>query len=383
MSAYYVPPTKFADCPIEPKAEHIKFINVEDWTKQQWLDFRERGFGGSEIAAVCAAKSSYLRSYIHTDPIKIHCIKIGEPVLTFQGNRFSRFGHFHERNLQYLYQFWDTVNKGEEQMFANEENGELKNHVYAPKIYVTNDKYPHLFYSPDGFIQNYRGVGNFEAKNTSTMEARNYEDYVNPSFRMQVQQGLMITEHDYASIFIHLDGNNVMEVVEYPNKKMQDFILWASMEFLKNVYECVKIKEEYGIDEYYFKPLEGLTPRQREGVRLLQEREPTETGNDTEHEFIREMINAREEEVIRLMTEEEHNLAMRRKRMLNYQAKSKKIVNLIDNRLMRSISAEGHNKVVGDLQTNKPWVACKKAKNQTKPKLTTASDYHADKLQDI
>lgn len=382
MSFYQLPPTKFKDFPIKPKADYIEFINVEDWTYEQWLEYREYGLGGSEIAAVCAAYSDYLRAFIHTDPIKIHCLKIGEPVLEFQGNRFSRFGQFHERNLLFLYQYWDHANPGEDAMFDNMEKGIIKNEVYGPKMYVKNSKYPHLFYSPDGLNLSHRGTINLEFKNTSTMEARNYTNYVNPSFRCQVQHGLAISEHDSASIFIHLDGNNVMEVYEPHNPELQQWQLECSIKFFNNMTECIKIKQEYGIDSYYYQPTESFTDRQKEGLKELMEREPTLTGNESEESFIKELFHHREESIIREMTQEEHEWAMERKSFLNKAKEVEREIRLINAKIERGMLESDVNKIVGDLETGVPWISFKQDKGKSKPTLRVSSDYQADKLQD-
>jgi hypothetical protein len=351
-------------------SKHIHFIDVKDWPYEKWLQWRKDhpGFGGSEIAAVCATYSDYLRQYIHEDPIKMHMKHIGEKVQEFTGNRFSRWGHFHEETIQYLYQFWDPANPGEEVMFQNEKAGKVVTDVFTPKIYVTNDKYPLLFYSPDGFIgRNFRGLGNLECKNTTAMEASSYPNMVNPSFILQVQQGLLLTERDYAAIVIHLDGNDLKEIIIKPDKEIQTFILESAEKFHDTISKCRAIKEQYHIDTYADKSMESLTPKQQEGVGMLMRLEPELTGNDNELEFIKELVTPPEEEVVdREGSQEEFELVMQRREHKKEIQVINNEINKIEAQLIRALGDQYNRMWFDDEQFKKDWAQYRAEKRGNK-----------------
>lgn len=272
----------------------IKQIRIEQHS-QEWHDFRyERGFGGSDIASVLATRSSTIAELTYTPPIKQFLSMIGEPVQQFTGNVASEGGHFFEGVILKWLKYYDLDEPDQLQMFRRMAESPEKrlNKVIQPKVFMTNSKYPHLFYSPDSFVWPKYGTVKMlgECKTTTSMEANRYTNHLNPSFFCQVQQGLMITELPFAILCILIDGRWLECITVEPHLPTWELILEASEEMWARITKARQIKKEYGLPAYFGVNPSVLTDRQREGAQLLADLEPDITGTDTELDFIREMI---------------------------------------------------------------------------------------------
>jgi hypothetical protein len=253
----------------------------------EWLYFRSQGIGGSEIGAVLNISRWH-------DALRVHMNKIGEDAGTFSGNRYTRFGKYHEEHtIAPMYQYWDHSHPGEERMFMNMDAKYKINRVRKVNAYIINEKYPWLFGSIDRkILPKYKGgeVGILEAKNTTKMEQDAYELGFNQDFYAQVQDYLLLTEWDYADIAMHTDGNDFHVVRVLPDQRWHDWIIEKSYAFWQNVLHCRKIKEEYGIDKYYMANERLFPVEAREAIGLLQSLEPETTGLESELELVQELI---------------------------------------------------------------------------------------------
>lgn len=280
-------------------ARRTSVVKTKGWSHQKWLDFRERGLGGSEAATALSVESPELAASLHSSAIKLHLEKIGEPVPIFTGNRWTRAGQLMEPIIADLYAHWDHNNPTFDQCLINKEEGIIHNRLRETKSYLLNSRYPHLFASVDRLIL--IGGGQppaiMEAKNTTLFEMQRYENFMSPSFYIQVQTYLMMYERcQYADVAMFQDGNN-MEVVRVEvNKEHQKKIADGTGRFWLNVLKARQIKEEYGVDSYFGVPLESFTNRQLEGVEQLQAIEPEPQGTGSELSFVKEMIKPREDE---------------------------------------------------------------------------------------
>jgi hypothetical protein len=295
------------------KTSHIKYIQTAPHTPE-WHQFRyDNGFGGSEIASVVSAKTKTLADLVYTPALKMHLLKIGEPIQDFTGNVESESGHYFEPIILNMYRHYDMENPDCLQMYRNIPSGLQVNSVETPKVYVQNEKWPWLYYSPDGFGKlNMVGPDRLlECKHTTSMEARRYKHKVSPSFYCQVQQGLMLTELDHADLLIFIDGKWFEPITIEPDKQWFDIITDTSYQAWRNVLEARKIKIEYGIQAYFGMNPDFFTEKQKEGIMKLSELEPDMSGTDAELSFVKELVIPSVEEVVKEGTEETLKLCLK------------------------------------------------------------------------
>jgi hypothetical protein len=272
---------------MKPNRKHIQFIAAPQGSPE-WLALRDNGIGGSEIGGVLGIAD-------YMDPIKVFLSKIGEDVGTFEGNRFSRFGHLMEPIIADLYQYWE-VEGGCDTMLINKEKKNRLRRVQRVNGYIKNEKYPWLFASLDRRIMgDSRGRGILETKNTTTMEKDRYTYGFNRSFYCQVQQYLLIDEADFADVAIYYDGNNYEVRPVEPDKDVQQLIIEESREFWLKVEKAREIKKAFKIDKYYGNHMDFIPVEHREGVGMLMGLEPELTGSESEHEFIRALVKPTKE----------------------------------------------------------------------------------------
>ena len=289
-----------------------------------WFKFRnENGYGGSEIASVLAQDQPILEKYLYKGPKEIHLQKIGEPVTPFSGNPNSEAGHVMEPIIIDLYRYWDNFNPDIMVMHENRRNKRKMNKARRLSCFVTNDKYPWLFYSPDGeefdsrevrsMVYRNKSVGNLECKNTTSMEANRYPNKVSPSFVAQVALGLLITEAEYARIMILIDGWKLEVITIYNNDdwvtELQMQILETSYKSWQDVLKGRAIKEKYGIDNYYGYNVDMMTSMQQEGTAMLQALEPDFTGGEHEYEWVKKNVYQTEEFSKMELTPDQHQLS--------------------------------------------------------------------------
>lgn len=270
------------------KRSHIKIIHVPHHTKQ-WYDFRLNGYGASETPSVVAADYPKLAQYVYDPPVKVHLDKLEEPILTFQGNPASEEGHCMEPVIIKWYRCLNPVTMDLVDMYRN--SRQKKPRYYKKAIrreaFWTNKKYPWLFVSPDaaGYLGR-KNTWGIECKNTNDLEANKYPEKLSPSFVIQVQTQLLVTEWEYIDIAMKLDRGK-FEVIPFElDVAAKDFIVETTHKYWQNVLKARQIKEEYGIITYFNTNPESFNGRQLEGLALLHSLEPDLVGTQREFEFI-------------------------------------------------------------------------------------------------
>lgn len=285
----------------------IKQVRIPLYSKE-WHDFRyNNGFGGSDISAVVASYNETIAELTYTPPLKYFLQMIGENITQFSGNIASESGHFFEKVIIDWYRHYDLSNPDQMQMFQNIKENKRMNKVVRPKVFMVNSKYPNLFYSPDAFSRpGYVGEKRLvEAKNTTSMEAARYNNHVSPLFWLQVQMGLMITELPCADLCILLDGRWLEVVTIEPNEEAQELILSSADDFWHKVKAARRIKEEYGITNYFGVSPDYFTEKQLEGIELISQLEPDLTGTKTELKFLKDLVKPKEGDEIMMGTDQQ------------------------------------------------------------------------------
>lgn len=310
--------------------KHIRFIKAPQ-RSPEWLALRKDGIGGSEIGAVLGIAE-------YSDPIKVFLEKIGEAP-PFEGNRFTRMGRLKEDFIAHLYKFWDHDNPSCEQCLINEELGKRFNKIERVNGYIVNDKYPWLFASLDRKIVNdKRGRGHLETKNTTSQEKNRYAYGFNESFMAQVQHYLLIDEADYSDVAIHYDGNNFDVKPVLPIKELQDHIIQISFDFWHNkVLPARKIKEEAGIESYYGMHLDFVPREKQEAVYKLMQLEPELSGTEKEYEFIQKLVIPTAEFTEMKGTDEQYQLVLQYAEFVKQGKEAKRQATAIKEKLVLSL----------------------------------------------
>lgn len=345
----------------------IKRIHIPQHTPQ-WLQWRdEHGYGASEAAGVLAEYNNELADYIYTDPIQIHLQKIGENVNRFSGNINSEAGHYMEGNIIEMARYWDHENPDQMQMFRNMKAGKRMNKIRRCSFFMTNSKYPWLYFSPDGLEYQRGSKGIVECKNSTSYEANRYPKKVSPSFIIQVCQGLLISELDYARILLFIDGYKFEVITLYADdpmvKTIQEQILEYTYKSWMRVLKARMIKEEYGIGYYYQYNPDAMTARQQEGSAILQSMEPDMSGSEHEWEWVRDNVYKTEEPTKMECTQEQWDLLMERLPAKQRIKESELDARKIDEKLIRSLTTY-HAAVIGkDTMDEKVAFSYKKDRN--------------------
>jgi hypothetical protein len=286
-----------------------KHIRLKQKT-QEWIDWRqENGLGGSEVTSALATDSKELSELVYMTPIQLHLLKLGEPVQKFMGNESSCEGQFQEPHIIERFKYYDLESPNQMSIYSNMEAGNKINGVYQPGDILQNPKYPWLFYSLDAFmtdsITSKKPKALIEAKLTTSMESNRYENSVNPAHWLQLQTGLMITGFPIGYLITMVDGKWFKVLPVEPDKQIHEWIEHITVKFWTNVVKAKIIKVEYELSAYYNVNPDTLTERQREGVQLLSDLEPSLIGSEHEIDFIKSMIIPQAEEFPREGTQEE------------------------------------------------------------------------------
>lgn len=341
----------------------IKRIKIPEHTPA-WHEFRyNTGIGGSEIAYVMSEHSEELSNLVWKSALQAHLQHIGEPVQEFIGNVPSEAGHYMEPIIIEKFRYYNLETHDQMEMYDNMRKNKRMNRIIRPKCFVTNSKYPWLFYSPDalGYKTGKGWVFNVEAKNTNSMEADRYPGKVSPAFILQVMQGLMVCEKPMAYVVIQIDGTWT-EVVEVErDNEMCEKIEYYSAQYWKRVLECRQIKEDYGISHYYGVDPMMFSARQQEGIMLLQQKEPEFQGTKPEWEFIKEYVKPPVELKEREGSQQEWEKVMAYAGVDDQIKELNKQKNIFKEQLILSLN--GHNQVFFGVTEEKKYYSYKPDKN--------------------
>ena len=266
---------------------YINRISTKDMSEQQWLDYRQSGLGGSDIATLLGISP-------YKTPLELHLEKIGEYEPFVKPNRFIGFGNLHEPEIANLYQYWDG---DADEMFNNLKEGKKTNNVRSVFAYITNSKYPQLFSSIDRMIlsDGKKGRGVLECKNISSYRLKAYTDDIPYEHIVQLISYLMVTEYEHGALAMEVDGND-FKVYEFNRsdafvQEIMEKIEKLSHQFWMNVLKARMLKEEYDITNYYnIHPDQLEDPKIQKAVAELQELEPAATPDKSLDEFLNKIF---------------------------------------------------------------------------------------------
>lgn len=207
-------------------------------TPEQWLRFRKKGIGASEVGTVMGL-NQYKAS------IELFYEKISPDVPYSVENIHTFMGKYFESQVAELWQYWEG---SEESMIYNYSKGNIIRRCRRVNAYVQNPKYPWLFVSLDRQINRHddKDNGALEVKTIMGYEADKWEAGIPPSHVVQVQDQCLVCEFKYGELATLTNGRR-FDVTPFDiNKAIAKEVIEQTREFWERVVKArVIITQQY------------------------------------------------------------------------------------------------------------------------------------------
>lgn len=251
--------------------------NVEGWSNREWINFRTRGLGASDVPAVLGFSE-------YESPMS----KFDEKISLTPKQRFENFAMFMGKRAENvnaeMWEYWDGTVEG---MMSNFYSGKKVRRCRRMNAYVQNPKYDWLFVSLDRVINKHvykgkqYGEGSLELKNLSSYEAEKWEGGIPLKHLLQVQTQMAVCEFDYGELAVKLDDRNYTVYPFEKNKAICEQIIGQTHDFWQ------KVKKARQIQTQLFNAKQNFNQRLVEDLEAqLQELEPEPTGDDSVSDFL-------------------------------------------------------------------------------------------------
>lgn len=239
----------------------LEIIQInKDKSYDEWIQFRTRGLGASEIGTLMGVNS-------WKSPAELYYQKIGLIPQKTEQNIPMFMGTILEKTVAEIFEYWDG---DDESMLRNYESQTKVRTLYEPVGYVVNPQYPHLFFSPDRLqiksknlrirdgrinLENVEAV--IEIKTISGWSSKQWEGGIPPSYYLQLQTYLMGLGIDTGYLVALEDGRNLKVHKFDRDQEMIDMIGRVTADFWSSV-EAGRLALELGEDyEQYAPPPDG------------------------------------------------------------------------------------------------------------------------------
>lgn len=262
--------------------KHLKLTPTAKLSEAEWQTLRQsfvdRGMVGGSDAGTLLGFNKYKSA------INLFYQAIGINNLPNRMNGAMLHGKQLEDYVADCWQYYDGTEEG--WVDNTLKNNKIKK-FRKVKAIIENPKYPVLFANIDAKITkhpNYgRKAGVLEIKTISGYSADSYEAGLPPSYLLQVQHYMMVTEWNYAEICYLKDGRELGCVTFEADADIQTAILDAAINFNRRVSEARKA-------------LQGVIDN-NEALQIASHYEPEADNSQAFNEFISEKHKARENEV--------------------------------------------------------------------------------------
>jgi len=304
----------------------LKMTPTAKLSEAEWQSLRQsfvvRGMIGGSDAGTLLGLNKY------KSPINLYYQAIGINQLPNKMNSIMLHGKQLEEYVAKCWQYFDGTEEGwvENTLTDNK----IKSYRKVKAI-IENPKYPMLFANIDGKITKHPIYGNkagvLEIKTISGYSADSYEAGIPPSYLLQVQHYMLVTEWKYAEICYLKDGRELGCVSFEADKELQDRILEASYDFNNRVMQARKLLQQ--VDD------------QNAQLQIATEFEPDADSSMAFNDFMSEKHKAREEEVT-IQGNDEHEQWAYNYKELSSQIKSlEENKQLFQNRLKQAMEKDG------------------------------------------
>ena len=197
---------------------NLEVVDVESWSKDEWLNYRTAGIGCSEVGTIAGYNNFQAPHIVWGQKVGIY-----NPVVEDNAPMF--FGRFFEPKIADLWQYWNPNVATPQDLFFNYENGIKHREVHTPKFYAVNPKYPYLFGGTDGvFINEHGDLSVLEIKTIASFAADRYESGIPTAYVFQTQAYMMLFEIDYCEMVILKDGREFEVIPFEANLEIQAMI---------------------------------------------------------------------------------------------------------------------------------------------------------------
>lgn len=234
---------------------NLQIVQInKDKAYDEWLNFRSRGLGASEVGTLMGVNS-------WKSPAELYYQKIGLIPQMVQQNIPMFMGTIMEKTVAEIFSYWDG---SDESMLKNHEEGNKVRTLYEPVGYIVNPDYPHLFFSPDRLQISKSGIrvrnghinlSNVEAiveiKTISGWSSKQWEGGVPPSYYLQLQTYMMGLNVDKGYLVALEDGRNLKVHYFERDQEIMDAIANVTKDFWKRVEAgrlALALNEDY--DEF-------------------------------------------------------------------------------------------------------------------------------------
>lgn len=252
---------------------------TQGMTNREWLAFRTRGLGASDVPAVLGFSE-------YESPMS----KFDEKTSLNPKQKFQNFAMFMGKRAEdinaELWEYWDGSIEG---MMSNYDIGRKIRRCRRINSYVQNPKYKWLFVSLDRVINKHTfkgveyGEGALELKNLSSYEVEKWESGIPLKHLIQVQTQLAVTEMEYGELSIKQDDRNFNVFHFEKNPEICEQIIDQTHDFWIRVEKAREIQTQIFVakKDFNLRKVEDLEAQ-------LQELEPEPTGDDCVSDFLSE-----------------------------------------------------------------------------------------------
>lgn len=311
--------------------KHLKLTPTAKLSEAEWQTLRQsfvdKGMIGGSDAGTLLGLNKYKSS------INLFYQAVGINQLPNKMNGIMLHGKQLEDYVAKCWQYYDGTDDGWVDNTLN--NNKIKSYKKVRAI-IENRKFPILFANIDGKITKHpihgRKAGVLEVKTISGYSADSYEAGIPPSYLVQLQHYLLVTEWSYGEIVYLKDGRELGCVTFEANRGIQDSILLAAEEFHNRV---VLAKREI-----------SKSNDVNEQLQIASYFEPDADNSQAFNDFVSEKHKAREEEVT-IQGTDEHEQWAQSYTHLNANIKElESEKQLFQNRLKQVMEKEGATTMV-------------------------------------
>lgn len=254
---------------------HLILTPTSDMSTEEWLRYRKRGIGASEVGAVMGL-NPYLSS------IELFYEKIAEGIIPKVDNIATFMGKQQEPFLAKLWQYWEG---DEDSVIKNAMANKVVRKCQRVNYYVNNPKYPWLFVSLDRKANRTadREEGAIELKTIEAWEAEKWENDIPPSYAVQVQTQILVCEFSWGELFTMKNGRHLDCLPFETHTEIQESILRITHAFWRRVEEARRIitQQFEAKRNFNMKEVDRLAGK-------LQQLEPEPDGSDAYSNFLKE-----------------------------------------------------------------------------------------------
>lgn len=165
-----------------PTTEPMVLVSTSNMPKEEWLNWRRKGIGGSDAAVACGLSR-------HKSPVELWMEKTGQIEPKEVGEAA----------------YWGTVL---EPLIRKEFTKRTGLQINPEKAMLQHPKYPFMLANLDGIVDDpIQGKYVFEAKTTNAFNSADWQDHVPEGYQLQVQHYLAVTNFTGAHIAVLIGGN--------------------------------------------------------------------------------------------------------------------------------------------------------------------------------